>query len=168
MGGTGGIVNQVTVGPPRAEGVSGRVLVQGSAADRFEDDSLGGKAAGLVQYKAGLFDATVGASYEKRGAFYDARGRRIGVNLTQGETQDSRALDLFGRFGLAVRPTGRLDLIVNRFTLNGEGDYVALAGNRLRGLPTSSVRGRPGGKSAANRAEAVSLSYTIATSAAAT
>ena len=160
VGGTGGIVNQVTVGPPRTEGVSGRVLVQGSAADRFEDDSLGGKAAGLVQYKAGLFDATVGASYEKRGAFYDARGRRIGVNLTQGETQDSRALDLFGRFGLAVRPTGRLDLIVNRFALNGEGDYVALAGNRLRGLPTSSVRGRPGGKSAANRAEAVSLSYT--------
>ena len=160
VGGTGGIVNQVTVGPPRKEGVSGRVLMQGSAADRFEGDSLGGKAAGLVQYKAGLFDATVGASYEQRGAFYDARGRRIGVNLTQGETQDSRALDLFGRFGLAVRPTGRLDLIVNRFELNGDGDYVALAGNRARGIPTSAVRGDPGGKSAANRAEAVSLSYT--------
>ena len=160
VGGTGGIVNQVTVGPPRTEGVSGRVLVQGSATDRFQGDSLGGKAAGLVQYKAGLFDATVGASYEKRGAFYDARGRRIGVNLTQGETQDSRALDLFGRFGLAVRPTGRLDLIVNRFELNGDGDYIALAGNRARGIPTSAVRGDPGGKSAANRAEAVSLSYT--------
>ena len=156
VGGTGGIVNQVTVGPPRGEGV----LVQGSAADRFESDSAGGKAAGLVQYKAGVFDATVGASYERRGAFYDARGRRIGVNLTQGETQDSRALDLFGRFGLALRPTGRLDLIVNRFELNGDGDYVARAGNRARGIPTSAVRGDPGGKSAANRAEAVSLSYT--------
>ncbi len=73
IGGTGGIVNQVTVGAPKEEGISGRVLVQGSASDRFDGDGFGGKAAGLVQYKAGDFDATVGASYEKRGAFFTMR-----------------------------------------------------------------------------------------------
>ncbi len=160
IGGTGGIVNQVTVGAPRQEGVTGRALVQGTAADGFESDSLGGKAAGLVQYKAGRFDATFGASYEKRGAFYDARDRRVGINLTQGETQDSRATDFFARLGMEVGATGRLDLIANRFELNGDGDYVALAGNRRTGLPTSAVRGNPPGKPAANRAEALSLSYT--------
>lgn len=160
VGGTGGIVNQVTVGAPQQESVSGRALAQGTSADGFEKDGFGGKAAGLVQYKVGRFDATVGASYERRGAFYDAQDRRIGVNLTQGETQDSRATDFFARLGLEVGATGRLDLIANRYELKGEGDYLAIAGNRRTGLPTSAVRGDPPGKPAANRAEALSLSYT--------
>ncbi|WP_343527288.1 TonB-dependent receptor [Sphingomonas sp.] len=160
VGGTGGIINQVTVGPPRTEGWSGRALVQGTTADGFKGDGLGGKVAGLVQYKAGIFDATVGASYERRGVFYDGQDRRIGINLTQGETQDSHALDLFARLGAQIRETGRLDLIANRYTLDGEGRFVPLAGNRLTGVPTSAVRGNPPGKPAANRAEALSLSYT--------
>ena len=160
VGGTGGIVNQVTVGAPRRDGVSGRALVQGTASDGFESDGLGGKVAGLVQSKSGRFNATIGASYERRGAFYDAQDRRIGINLTQGETQDSRATDFFARLGMEVGATGRLDLIANRFELKGDGDYLAITGNRRTGLPTSAMRGDPPGKPAANRAEALSLSYT--------
>src|SRR3546814_7998969 len=68
---------------------------------------MGGKAAGLVQYKAGRFDASVGAAYELRGLFSDGEGRPVGINLTQGETMDSKALSLFGRFGYAVTDTMR-------------------------------------------------------------
>lgn len=150
----------MTVGAPRVEGVSGRALVQGTASDGFEGDGFGGKVAGLVQSKSGRFDATIGASFERRGAFYDARDRRVGINLTQGETQDSRATDFFARLGMEVGATGRLDLIANRFELQGDGDYLATAGNRRTGMPTSAVRGNPPGKPAANRAEALSLSYT--------
>ncbi|KQM88418.1 TonB-dependent receptor [Sphingomonas sp. Leaf23] len=160
VGGTGGIVNQVTVGAPRQEGVSGRALVQGTASDGFERDGVGGKVAGLVQSKSGRFDATIGASHERRGAFYDAQDRRVGINLTQGETQGSRATDYFARLGMEVGATGRLDLIANRFELKGDGDYLAIAGNRRTGVPTSAVRGTPPGRPAANRAEALSLSYT--------
>jgi iron complex outermembrane receptor protein len=160
IGGTGGIVNQVTVGAPREEGISGRVLLQGTANDGFSGDGLGGKAAGLVQYKAGRFDATMGASYDRRGVFYDGEGRRLGINLTQGETQDSKALSLFGRFGYQLGDTGRIDLIASRFELKGDGDYVAIAGNRLTGLPTSAVRGDPPGVPAASRTESVALSVT--------
>lgn len=160
IGGTGGIVNQVTVGAPKTEGLSGRVLLQGTADGDFKSDGLGYKAAGLIQYKAGRFDATMGAAYEKRGAFYDADGRRIGINLTQGETQDSRALSLFARLGYELSPSARLDLIASRFELDGEGDYVPLAGNRTLGIPTSAVRGTPPGKAAANRVESVALSLT--------
>lgn len=160
VGGTGGIVNQVTVGAPQREGVSGRALVQGTAADGFEGDGFGGKAAGLVQLKSGRFDATIGASIERRGAFYDARGRRIGINLTQGETQASEATDVFARLGMEVGATGRLDLIANRYELDGDGAYIPVAGNRRTGLPTSATRGDAPGKPAANRAEAVALSYT--------
>jgi iron complex outermembrane receptor protein len=160
IGGTGGIVNQVTVGAPREDGISGRVLVQGTAGSGFESDGISGKTAGLVQYKSGRFDATVGAAYEKRGVFYDGEGRRIGINLTQGETQDSASLSLFGRFGYALSETARLDLIASRFELKGDGDFVAVNGNRTTGVPTSAVHGTPPGVPAANLTESLALSLT--------
>lgn len=160
IGGTGGIVNQVTVGAPREEGISGRALLQGTADNDFSKAGMGGKIAGLLQYKAGRFDATVGAAYDIRGVFSDAKGRPIGLNLTQGETQDSKTLSLFARLGYELSPTARLDLIASRFELKGDGDYVAVAGNRLTGLPTSARRGTPPGKSAASRTESVALSLT--------
>lgn len=160
IGGTGGIVNQVTVGAPKVDGLSGRALVQGTADNDFSKAGMGGKVAGLVQYKAGRFDATVGAAYEIRGVFSDAKGRPIGLNLTQGETQDSKTLSLFGRFGYELSDSARLDLIASRFELKGDGDYVAVAGNRVTGLPTSAVRGNPPGESAQNRTESIALSLT--------
>ena len=160
IGGTGGIVNQVTVGAPVEEGVSGRALLQGTADNEFSDAGMGGKAAGLVQYKAGRFDASVGAAYELRGLFRDGEGRPAGINLTQGETMDSKALSLFGRFGYAVTDTMRLDLIASRFELEGDGDYAPVAGDKLGGLPTSAERGTPPGVPATNRTESVALSLT--------
>ena len=105
-------------------------------------------------------DATFGAAWDKRGAFYDGEGRRVGLNLTQGETQDSRTLSLFARLGYELSSSARLDLIASRYELKGDGDYVAVAGNRALGIPTSAVRGTPPGKSAQNRTESVALSLT--------
>jgi iron complex outermembrane receptor protein len=160
IGGTGGIINQVTVGAPKEEGLSGRVLLQGTADNRFHSNGMGGKAGGLFQYKAGDFDATMGATYEKRGVFYDGQDRRVGLNLTQGETQDSQATNIFARVGYAVSATGRVDLIASRFELKSDGDYIAVPGNRLTSLPTSAVRGDSPGEPAANRTESLALSYT--------
>lgn len=160
IGGTGGIVNQVTVGAPKDEGLSGRALLQGTADDEFSSAGMSGKVAGLVQYKAGRFDASVGAAFDKRGIFRDADGRPIGINLTQGETQDSRALSLFGRFGYGVTDTMRLDLMVSRFELKGDGDYVVVAGNKAGGIPTSQEKGDPPGIPATSRTESVALSLT--------
>ncbi|WP_422051102.1 TonB-dependent receptor [Sphingomonas leidyi] len=160
IGGTGGIVNQVTVGAPKTEGISGRVLLQGTADNDFRSDGIGGKAAGLVQWKSGRFDASFGAAYEKRGVFYDGDGRRVGLNLTQGETQDSTTVSLFSRIGYQLGDTGRIDLIASRFELKGGGNYVAVPGNRATGLPTSAIRGDAPGKPAASRTESVALTYT--------
>lgn len=160
IGGTGGIVNQVTVGAPKTDGISGRVLLQGTADNDFRSGGIGGKAAGLVQWKSGRFDASFGAAYEKRGVFYDGDGRRVGLNLTQGETQDSATVSLFSRIGYQLGDTGRIDLIASRFELKGGGNYVAVPGNRATGLPTSAVRGDAPGKPAASRTESVALTYT--------
>ena len=58
IGGTGGIVNQVTVGAPTADGLSGRVLIQGTADTGFNGSGLGGKAAGLVDVKVARWSDT--------------------------------------------------------------------------------------------------------------
>jgi iron complex outermembrane receptor protein len=160
IGGTGGIVNQVTVGAPSEQGISGRALVQGTADNDFSKAGMGGKLAGLVQYKAGRFDASVGATYEVRGIFRDGEGRPVGINLTQGETMDSKTLSLFGRFGYEVTDTMRLDLIASRFELKGDGDYEVVAGSRAAGLPTSQRRGTPPGIPATGRTESIALSLT--------
>jgi iron complex outermembrane receptor protein len=160
IGATGGVVNQVTVGAPRGDGVSGRVLVQMTADDSFHDDGLGWKTAGMVGWRDGAFDATAGAAYEKRGAFYDGKDRRIGVDGTQGEIQDSRSWSLFGRFGWQVDETVRLELLANHFELDGDGDYVVVAGNRATGLPTSSTKGDPLGDPPSNNVDTLSLTLT--------
>lgn len=166
IGGTGGIVNQVTVGAPKEEGISGRTLLQASADNGFSGDGIGWKAGGLLQYRAGDFDATLGAVYEKRGVYYDGQGHRAGLNLTQGETQDSKTTNFFVRLGYAVTPTGRLDLIASRFELKSDGDYVAVPGVRrpyqsqLSDVPTTAARGTAPGVPAAGRTESVALSYT--------
>lgn len=160
IGGTGGIVNQVTVGAPKEDGTHGRLLVQGTADDGFSGDGLGSKLAGLVSHRADRFDVTLGAAYESRGAFYDGEGRRIGVDSTQGETQDSKSWSLFGRIGYQLGDSARLDLIASRFELKGDGDYVAVEGDRDTGLPASAVRGDPPGVPATNRTESVALSLT--------
>nr|WP_245842859.1 TonB-dependent receptor [Sphingomonas laterariae] len=160
IGGTGGIVNQVTVGPPKEDGLTGRVLVQGSADNDFNGDGLGGKLGGLVAYKTDRFDATVGAAFEQRGAFYDGHGNRIGIDAVQGETMDSTSWSLFGRFGYAVDESARFDLILNRFQLEGDGDYVVVPGDRLTGLPSTSEKGETLGKAPRNLAQSASLSFT--------
>lgn len=160
IGGTGGIVNQVTVGPPKMDGLSGHVLLQGSADNGFSGDGLGGKVAGLISYKADRFDATVGAAFEKRGAFYDGHGNRIGIDAVQGETMDSKSWSLFGRFGYAVDDSARIDLILNRFQLEGDSDYVVVPGDRKIGLPSTSMRGEGLGRPPRNLASSAALSFT--------
>jgi iron complex outermembrane receptor protein len=159
IGGTGGIVNQVTVGAPENDGVSGRLLLQGTGTHDF-GDAIGGKTAGLISWRENNVDATVGAAYEQRGALYDGAGRRVGINLTQGELMDSKSWSIFGRFGYQLDDDARLDLIANRFELNGDGDYLATAGNRTTNTPTTSVRGAPPGKPAANRNESLAVTFT--------
>jgi len=160
IGGAGGIVNQVTVGAPEVEGFSGRALAQTLADNGFHGDGAGYKAAGLGSWKQGAFDATIGAAYEKRGAYYDGHGRRVGFDAAQGETQDSDSWSLFGRFGYAVTDTARLDVILSRFQLQGDGDYVNQPGNRTTGVPSMAIRGVQPGTPARGRTESASVSYT--------
>ena len=165
IGATGGVVNQVTVGPPKQDGVSGKVLVQSTLAHKL-GDAVGGKVAGLVGWREGAFDATAGVAYDARGAFYDGNGRRIGMDNTQGDVQDSKTLSIFGRVGWQISPSTRLEIVGNRFELKGDGDYVTVTGtavaptdgNRATRLPSTAYRGAVPGTPASGRVETLSAS----------
>ena len=158
IGATGGVVNQVTVQPPRAEGLSGRVLLQGTAADSFDGDALSGKAGALVQYRSGNADVSFGATGERRGVFQDADGRNIGIEGAQGEIQDSDSYSFFGRFGYQLSDSARFELVADRFSLEGNGNYVPVPGDRATGLVASSVKGDRQGVEPSNRNELLSAS----------
>ena len=158
IGATGGVVNQVTVGAP-ADGWNFRTLVQGSADDGFKGGGFGGKTAGLASWRDGDFSATAGLAFERRGVFRDGDGRRIGVDGTQGEIQDSDSWSAFGRFGWQVGDSARLEVVANRFSLEGNNHYTVVAGNRAAGIPTSSELGETPGAPPSNRAELLSASF---------
>jgi len=159
IGATGGVVNQVVVKAPREDGFSGRALVQGSTGN-FESNSFGGKLGGLLAYRHGAFDVTGGVAYETRGLYYDGAGRRVGIDNTQGDVQDSTSLSFFARLGYDLSSTARVELFATRFNLEGNGDWVQVAGNRAIGLPTSSKPGKVQGETASNRVETVNLTLT--------
>src|SRR5206468_2770202 len=152
IGATGGVVNQVTVGAPASDGIAVRTLLQASAQDTLRPAALGSKAGALFAWRGGRWDAAIGVAVEQRGVYLDSRGRRIGIDGTQGETQDSHSGSVFARMGYQLNGSARLELIANRFELTGDGDYVVVAGDRATGLPTSSMRGNAPGHAAANRA----------------
>jgi iron complex outermembrane receptor protein len=160
IGATGGVVNQVTARAPQADGLSGRALLQGNSADDFAGEALGGKVAGLVNWRGGAIDATAGAAFERRGAYLDGRGRRIGYDGNQSETQDSDTLSFFARIGVALSDTARLEVIANRFELQGNNHYVPVNGNRATGLPATTRRGRTPGEPSTGLAQMASASLT--------
>ncbi|OAN66704.1 TonB-dependent receptor [Sphingomonas sp. TDK1] len=160
IGATGGVVNQVTVGAPKENGWSGRTLLQGNSGDNFSGDSLGGKVAGLVSVRSGRFDATAGAAFERRGVFLDGRGRRIGLDGNQSEIQDTDSLSFFGRAGFDLSDTARIEVIANRFRLEGNNHYLPVDGNRALGIPATSRRGQTPGQPSTGLAEMVSASLT--------
>lgn len=158
IGATGGVVNQVTVGAPREDGVSFRTLSQVTLPTNFEGEGIGAKTGALVGYRAGPLDASIGATYEKRGAFFDGNDNRIGVDGTQGDIQDSDSWSVFARLGYDLATGARLEVVANRFELQGNANYVSVPGDRSAGVPASSIRGMTPGDPPSNKAELLSAS----------
>jgi iron complex outermembrane receptor protein len=160
VGATGGIINYTTIRP--ANGGTGEVRVEaGVTADTdFNGDGYGyrGAVTGLKDF--GDFDWVGSVALETRGAFYDGDGRRIGVDGTQGEIQDSQSLNVFTKAGWDIAPDTRLEFMANIFELEGDGDYVQIAGNRDTGVPAISVRGDTEGEIPTNSVNTFSLTFT--------
>ena len=160
IGATGGVINQVTVSAPAEDGWSARTLLQATAENDFKGDGFGGKAAALVSRRSGSFDATFGVAYESRGTYRDGAGRRIGIEGTQGEIQETESLSFFLKAGVVLTDDVRLEVMAQSFDIEGNNNLVVVSGNRATGLPTTALAGISPGDAPRNQAKLVSLALT--------
>lgn len=158
VGATGGVINYVTVAPPK-DGRWLRRLGVELTTDDFEDDALHYKASGVVGRAAGGFDFVAGATWDMRDLYYSGDDRPVGVDTTQGDTMDSRAWNLFGKAGYAFTDTRRLEIMINAFELEGDGDYRGVPGNVAAGRPATSEPGRAPGAPTFNEALNAALTW---------
>ncbi len=155
MGATGGIINYITKAP-RANGTTHGVNVR--ASTQFKSDNLDWKTGYSISHKSDEFDLLGYAAVQQRGMGYDGRGRRLGIDTVQGDTLDTSGDDLFLKIGKTFGAQ-RLQLSLNRFNLEGDGDYMNDPGSVAGGIPTSSEPGTPIGAPPRNKVRSASLDY---------
>jgi iron complex outermembrane receptor protein len=155
MGATGGIVNYITKSP-KAEGTTQSVNVRLSS--QLRHDSLDWKTGYTLQHKSGGFDLLAFGSIQQRGLGYDGKGRPLGIEAVQGDTMDSEGTDLFLKIGKDFGEQ-RLQLTINRFRMEGDGDYKPVNADFAAGIPTSATPGTPPGAPPRNKVETSSLEY---------
>ncbi|MFZ5542557.1 MAG: TonB-dependent receptor [Pseudomonadota bacterium] len=157
LGATGGIINFISR-TPRDEGTRQRVELKFGTQGRSADQLW--KAGYTLEHKSG-FDALLYLGGTLRGVGVDGDGRRLGMETIQGDTQDSRAHDVFLKLGHDFGAQ-RLQFSLNQFRLDGDGDWRAVPGDRSAGVPTSAEPGSPDGQAPRNDVRTVSLDWTHA------
>lgn len=155
MGATGGIINYITKSP-KADGTTQSVNVR--MASQLRGDSLDWKTGYTLQHKSGDFDMLVFGGIQQRGLGYDGSGRALGIESVQGDTMDTRGTDLFFKIGRNFGDQ-RLQLTINRFRMEGDGDYAPVMADFAAGVPTSSTAGTPPGAPPRNKVGTSSLEY---------
>lgn len=162
IGATGGVVNMVTKSP-RSDGAwTHDVKVSIGNTDGFEDDGWSSKFSYLLGKRSGRVAWLAGVALHRRGLFFDAGGRAIGLYPTQGDIMDSTARDFYGKAGVDLASTRRVEVSVNTFKLTRDGDFVPVPGNRAAGIVATSVAGDPRptvGDPATNDVTTVSVDY---------
>ncbi|MFT7773090.1 TonB-dependent receptor [Roseateles sp.] len=154
LGATGGIINFISR-TPREAGTRHRVELKYGTQGR-SDDALW-KAGYTLEHKSS-FDALLHVGATLRGVGVDGDGRRLGLEAVQGDTQDSKAGDVFFKLGQDFGAQ-RLQLSFNKFRLEGEGDWKPVPGNRATGQLTGATPGTPAGKPPRNDVRTVSLDW---------
>ncbi|EIK54663.1 Fe transport outer membrane receptor protein [Stutzerimonas stutzeri TS44] len=158
LGATGGIINYVTR-RPASGALRQHAGISFTAPTDYESEGLGYKLDYRVEGTQGNFDYLASASWQTQGMFYDANGDLIGVDDTQGDTMDSTSQDLLLKLGYWLDDNQNLGLMINRFEVEGEHEYVNVPGNAKAGIPATSRKGDPLGKAPQNEVLATSLSY---------
>lgn len=158
LGATGGIINYVTR-RPQGGSMTQHAGISLEASDDFDGEGMGYKLDYRVEGSEGNWDYLAAISGQTRGMFYDADGELIGVDDTQGDIMDSASTDLLVKLGYWFDSEQNLELMVNRFELEGEHEYVNVPGDRDAGIPTTSRKGQPPGKAPQNEVLATSLTY---------
>ncbi len=142
VGATGGVVSMVTRSP-RSDGSWTNILRAGvTSHDSFNKDGFTYKVAGLTGKKLErFFDVIGGATFHHRGLYFDGNGDRVGLYQSQGDTMDSKSWDVFFKAGFEPDDHQRLQVMVNHFNLESDGDFGPVIGDRTTGRLTTTEKG---------------------------
>jgi len=159
LGATGGIINYITVSPPE----SGEFEHQASATVTINDNFNGDGFGWRTHYRAGKdfgeLDVLGAVSYEARGLQFDGNDRPIGIDNVQGDIADSDSRNFFLKLGWEPDADQRLQVTLNDFKLEQDGDFVSVPGDREAGIPATSEKGEPQGIQPINDVTTLQASY---------
>lgn len=158
LGATGGIINFVTRKPSAGQ-VNQSVSASVTSDDDVDSDGQGYKLNYRVSGQSGNWEYLAGATYQERGVFYDGEDQIVGI-AHPGEVQNSDSHDILVKIGYWLNDNQNVEFFVNRFRLEGNGDYEPVPGDRANGVPTTARPGNPDGEPGYNEVTTARLSYT--------
>lgn len=158
VGATGGVINTVTRSAPQS-GDWLRELGFELSSDDFESNGYHYKTSALLGKKSGAYDGVVGIVLDKKDLYHDGDGQPVAVDPIQGDIMDSSSWNLFVKSGWDLTEKQRLELSLNLFELEGDGDYVVVPGDMETGHPATSKEGASPGDPVRNEATNLALSY---------
>lgn len=156
LGASGGIINLITKRPAQRFEQSIRFDTSIQTEDVSQSAEFGGSYS--LANKFANADVLVSLGFRDSGIFYDANGQVIGVDNTQGDTMDSRTLNGFVKAGYDWDER-RLELMLNRYQIEGNNQWISVPGDVAAGIPSAAVRGSIPGEGAQNEVTTLSLNY---------
>lgn len=144
-GATGGIVS-ITTRPAGGEPVAETTITAVSPLTRLRADGLGGQLQQHFAGSKGMVDYALDLGARHNGASYDAHGRRIAPEPSQGDLFDSNIYSLGGKLGLRIDDKQRLQLSANYYNSDQDSDYTSdpsvgrLPAGSARALPMSGLQ----------------------------
>lgn len=156
MGATGGTINYITLSAK--EGDNWRQNVGFRLNSSFDTDSGGNNEWYNVRHFDENYEVFFSAARHDRGLYYDGHGKAIGMNMIQGETQDSVSMNYFLKTAAKI-DAHKLEFSINKFELEGNSDYVAVSGSIADEIPVTAEKGTPLGEPILNDVESYNLTY---------
>ncbi len=159
LGATGGVINLITRRPAPGS-FNQHINVQATTpTSQLQSDTMNYKTTYSIDGREEYLDYVFSVGYENQGLYLDGNNKPVGVDNTQGDTMDSNAYDFLGKVGYWLDDYQRIQLSVNRYKIKGENNYLSVAGDRKKGIPTTSIRGEPEGIAPYNSVWTTAFTY---------
>lgn len=142
-GASGGIVSVSTV----AAGGENRARTSISAEtslSQLDSDGLGGTLRHSFSGSQGTVDYGLALATQYKGASYDADGRRIAPEPSQGDLFDSTAYSLGGKLGVHLDDLQYLQLSASRYDVQQDTDYAPDPSVKAQPLRSVAARAQSG------------------------
>lgn len=156
MGASGGIINIITKTP----GENNHHVSAGfSAPTAGGNDTQSYKASYIFSQEKDDLSIVAGISTRSTGMYRDGHGDFVGVDGTQGDTQDSTSLDVFFKAKYQLDNEQSIHAMLNHYKIEGKGNYAAIKGDPASNLPTSAKKGNVAGNTPRNRVTTATVDY---------